>query len=145
LPVRLAANGAAGSFHGLRRRPIMLTRCHTLVFSLMCSAMLLAFMPSAQAAEKHPAETAGLKSGENETATTIKFVNKSKQTVKIYWIDFEGERETRRTLKDGETYEVETTYLTHPWLVTDEKDNAWYIYFPDAQPRTVEITAPEKK
>jgi von Hippel-Lindau disease tumor supressor len=123
----------------------MFTLCQKLVFSLVCSTILLACMPSAQAEEKHAAEKAGLKSGEYEIETTIKFVNKSKKTVKIYWINFDGERETRKTLKDEETYEVETTYLTHPWLVTDENDNAWYIYFPDAQPRTVEIVAPEKK
>lgn len=123
----------------------MYSSCNKLVFSVFCAAILLACAPAAQAAEKHPAEEAGLKSGEYEIATTIKFTNKSKQTVKVYWINFDGERETRMTLKDGETYEVETTYLTHPWLVTDENDNAWYIYFPDAQPRTVEIVAPEKK
>jgi hypothetical protein len=34
--------------------------------------------------------------------------------------------------------------LTHPWVITDEDDNAWYVYFPDAQPRTIEILAPKK-
>ena len=123
----------------------MFTPCYRLVLSLICVTCLLAWVPSAQAEEKHPAETAGLKSGESEVETTIKFVNKSKQTIKVYWINYEGERETRETVKDGDTYNVTTTYLTHPWLITDEKENAWYIYFPDAQPRTVEVVAPEKK
>ena len=35
--------------------------------------------------------------------------------------------------------------MTHAWLITDENDKAWYVYSPDAQPRTVEIVAPEKK
>ena len=75
---------------------------------------------------------------------TIKFVNKSGKTVKVYWLDYDGDRKLYETLKDGESYEQQT-YLTHPWVITDENDDAWYVYFPDAQPRTVEIVAPGKK
>ena len=40
---------------------------------------------------------------------------------------------------------MQQTYVTHPWLITDADDNAWDVYFPDAQPRIVEIVAPKKK
>ena len=108
-------------------------------------AILLAWAPSAYADKKHPAEEKGTKSISGDVETTIKFVNKSKQTIKVYWLDYEGERVARETVKDGGSYEVAKTYLTHPWLITDEKDNARYVYFPDAQARTVTIIAPEKK
>jgi hypothetical protein len=49
-----------------------------------------------------------------------------------------------QTLEDDESYEQDT-FLTHPWVITDADDNAWYVYFPDAQPRTVEIVAPKQK
>jgi hypothetical protein len=111
----------------------------------LCLAMLLVCAAAAHADTKHPAEEQGIKSTSGEVETTIKFVNKSKQTIKVYWLDYEGERVSRETVKDGESYAAEKTYLTHPWLITDDKDNAWYVYFPDAQPRTVEIVAPKKK
>jgi len=32
----------------------------------------------------------------------------------------------------------------HPWLITDAGDNAWWLYFADAQPRTIDIKAPAR-
>ena len=40
---------------------------------------------------------------------------------------------------------MQPTFVLHPWLVTDAQDNAWGIYFPDAQPRTVEIPSPRTR
>jgi hypothetical protein len=90
---------------------------------------------------KHWAETKGTKSTSSKVETSLKFVNRSKQTVKVYWLDYEGKRQLKETLEDGQSYESKRTFLTHPWLITDKDENAWDIYFPDAQPRTVEIIA----
>jgi hypothetical protein len=117
---------------------------YRLVLPYLCLAILLARAPSAYADKKHPAEEKGTKSTSGDVETTIKFVNKSKQTIKVYWLDYDGDRVFYNTLEDGESYEQQT-YVTHPWLITDEKENAWYVYFPDAQTRTVAIVAPEKK
>jgi mannose-6-phosphate isomerase-like protein (cupin superfamily) len=92
--------------------------------------------------KKHAAEAKGIKSTHHKVETTIKFVNRSRQTIKVYWLDYEGNRQFRATVKEGDSYESKRTYLTHPWLITDTEDNAWSIYFPDAQPRTVEILGP---
>ncbi len=94
--------------------------------------------------EKHPAELQGIRSINSDVETTIQFVNESEQTIKVYWLNFEGKREGGTILKPGECHEG-TTYLTHPFLIADQDDNAWYVYFPDAQPRTVAIVAPNKK
>jgi hypothetical protein len=91
------------------------------------------------APRRHPAEEKGIKSLESTIPAALKLVNRSKQTVKIYWIDYKGKRKLHATLQPGETFDSDT-FVTHPWLVTDTKDNAWAIYFADAQPRTVEIT-----
>ncbi len=91
---------------------------------------------------RHAAEAKGLKSIDSKVETSIKFVNQSKQTIKVYWLDYEGNRQLRATLKDSEAYGSQRTFLTHPWLITDEEENAWHIYLPDAQPRTVEIREP---
>jgi hypothetical protein len=94
--------------------------------------------------KKHPAEEKGIKSADTEVETMITFTNKSGKTVKVYWLDYDGGRVHYQTLEDKESHD-QHTYLGHPWLITDEKENALYIYYPDAQPRTVEITPAEKK
>jgi hypothetical protein len=107
-----------------------------LSFVLACPSM-------GRAEKKHPAEEKGIKSVNGDVEAKIKFDNKSGKTVKVYWLDYDGNRKLYQTLKDEESYEQET-FLTHPWVITDEDDNAWYLYFPDAQPRTVGIVAPGK-
>src|SRR5262249_31930988 len=92
--------------------------------------------------KKHAAERQGLKSTQGKVETAITFVNRSKQTIKVVWIDYDGKRQFRETVKAGESYVPRRTFLTHPWLITDQDENAWDIYFPDAQPRTVEIFGP---
>ena len=118
------------------------TARHALVFLLSLS-FIVACPLSGRAEKKHLAEEKGIKSVNSDVEAKIKFDNKSGKTVKVYWLNFDGNRELYQTLKDGESHEQET-YLTHPWVITDENDNAWYVYFPDAQPRTVEIVAPKK-
>ena len=93
--------------------------------------------------KKHPAEEKGIKSINSDVSTEMTFTNKSGKTVKVYWLDFNGERKLYNTLEEKESY-LQQTYLTHPWLITDEKDNAWHVYYPDAQPRTIEIPEPDQ-
>ena len=97
--------------------------------------------PAARAQEKHPAEKKGIKSLDSSIPAALKIVNRSKQTVKLYWINYQGKRELYATLPPGGSYDSDT-FLTHPWLVTDEKENAWAIYLADPQPRTVQVTGP---
>ena len=96
-------------------------------------------------AKKHPQEKKGARSLRSERESRITFINKSGQTVKIYWLDFDGERVLYQTLKHGEKYELQRTYLTHPWLVTDKKDQAWEVHLPKPNGSTVVIEAPKKK
>jgi hypothetical protein len=97
----------------------------------------------APAARSARAPEKDVKSISGDVATTMIFVNNSGEMVKVYWIDYHGKRKFYMALKDGESYQ-QPTYLTHPWLITDEDGNSWDIYFPDAEPRTVEILAPNK-
>jgi hypothetical protein len=106
--------------------------------------LLLVWPAFSYAEKKHPAEEKGLKSGDSDVETRITFVNKSGKTIKVYWLDQDGDRQHYQTMKDGESHE-QHTYLTHPWLITDEDDNAWYVFFADAQHRSVEIAAPKKE
>ncbi|PYL06467.1 MAG: hypothetical protein DME33_13590 [Verrucomicrobia bacterium] len=86
----------------------------------------------------------GLKSETGNVKARITFVNRSKQPLKVYWLDYNGERVLYKKLKPSESY-TQDTYMTHPWLITDLHDNAWDVYMPTMQPRTVIITAPKKR
>ena len=46
------------------------------------------------------------------------------------------------TIKGGNTWGT-STYLTHPWVVTNEAERGWGVYYPTIQPRTVAINVPE--
>jgi hypothetical protein len=92
--------------------------------------------------KRHAAEEKGLRSADSKVETAIKFVNKSGQTIRVYWLDYDGKRQWKAALAAGDSYESPRTFLTHPWLITDKDDNAWSIYFPDAQPRIVEVVGP---
>jgi hypothetical protein len=85
-----------------------------------------------------------LKSENGDVKTRITFVNRSKQPVKAYWLDYSGERVFYKELKPSESYSLDT-FVTHPWLITDLHDNAWDVYMPTVQPRTVIISGPKKR
>jgi hypothetical protein len=96
------------------------------------------------ASTKHSLEEKDLKSETGDVKARITFVNRSKQPVKVYWLDYRGQRVLYKKLKPSESY-TQDTYMTHPWLITDLYDNAWEVYMPSVQPRTVIITAPKKR
>jgi hypothetical protein len=108
-------------------------------FAATAFSMMLA-APFANADTLHPAELAGIKSVVG-AATKITFVNRSTENIRVYWIDYTGTRVLYRTLAPGEEYQL-NTYLHHPWVITDDNGNAWTVYYPEAQPRRIEVTRP---
>jgi von Hippel-Lindau disease tumor supressor len=109
-------------------------------FLLLLTAVLLSLPTATLGQTKHPAEEKRVRSqvGGDSVRTSMKFVNSSASIIKIYWLDYKGKRVLYGTLKPSEELQL-TTYLTHPWLITDGEDNAKSIYFPDGQPRIVEL------
>ena len=71
--------------------------------------------------------------------TSIRFDNKSGKIVKIYWLDYSGNRKLYKVLEKDQVHNQQT-YVTHPWLITGDDDRAMQIYFPDSQSRTVVIS-----
>jgi von Hippel-Lindau disease tumor supressor len=104
---------------------------------LACVFVICWFNP-VLAQKKHIAEEIGIHSIDGNSSTAVEFVNNSKQTVKIYWLDYGGKRKLYKYLAVGESY-IQQTYLTHPWLTTDIQDNALQLIFPDSHIKTVEI------
>jgi hypothetical protein len=92
---------------------------------------------------RHPDEVNGARSSVSRVATTLRFVNKTTRKLKVYWLDFQGQRRLYRILQPGKVFS-QATFVTHPWVVTDEADKARAIYYPTAEPRTVAIEEPTR-
>jgi len=72
-------------------------------------------------------------------ATTVKFTNNAEGRIKLYWLNTQGERVEykRGGLAKGETH-TQGTFVTHPWLITNEQDQCMGIYTPES-PGTVTL------
>jgi len=57
---------------------------------------------------------------------TVGFRNKRKSPIRIYWINFNREKQLHATIAAGQSVS-EQTYLTHPWMVTDLSDKCLAI------------------
>lgn len=68
----------------------------------------------------------------------VTFDNQSSKVVKVHWINFNGERELYKTLSPREKY-TQSTFLTHPWVVTDSEDNGLKFHEPTRKPSSVVI------
>lgn len=90
-------------------------------------------------AQHHQAEIDGAAySVAGKFRTNIRFLNRSGEIRKIYWLDYEGKRKLFKELLAGQEHRLDT-YLTHPWLITDKNDMALEIYFPDTKERVIEL------
>lgn len=56
--------------------------------------------------------------------------NRSKIEIKTYWIDWDGKRQQRRSIKPGEEIAIAKTYEGHPWLLTDTEGKGLGMYIP---------------
>jgi hypothetical protein len=74
-----------------------------------------------------------VRSKESSLATSILFKNSSKFDIKIYWIDYSGEKIFYRDLPSGQSFRQETFY-THPWLVTDSQGGPKMLFFAGKEP-----------
>ena len=87
----------------------------------------------------HPAEVEKIAySVSGKYRTTISFLNRSGETRKIYWLDYQGKRKLYQVLLAGQEHGLDT-FLTHTWLITDKNDMALDIYYPDTKERVVEL------
>ena len=88
--------------------------------------------------ELAPKLKARLYSIESKTQLKIEFYNHSHQIRKLYWIDFDGYLVLYATLKPSDEFSVKT-FLTHPWLITDEYDQPLDIHYPKPKEKIIEI------
>ena len=78
----------------------------------------------------HPArDEANLRSLSSSNATILVLDNRTSIDYSLFWLDYEGKRESRGVLPAGERVE-ESTFATHPWLITKRDGQGVAIYIP---------------
>lgn len=87
-----------------------------LLMTLAAASLWLFSVSAVQAA----CNEQGLRSQKGDKTTTIEFINKSKRTINVYWIDYKGKRQLYHTLRPGQRV-GQDTYRTHPWILTTER------------------------
>ena len=79
-----------------------------------------------------------LRSQNSDTPTSITFINKSGQYRGILWLDFDGQPKDYANLNSGERVTL-STFMTHPWMITDGPGNCIQIVMPRGGGRVVEL------
>jgi dipeptidyl aminopeptidase/acylaminoacyl peptidase len=70
--------------------------------------------------------------------TSLTFVNRTAETVRLYWLDAEGERQPYGTLAAGAERD-QHTYAGHVWLITDAADRVLAVFEASEEPGTAVI------
>lgn len=94
---------------------------------LLLLALLIGLTAAATAAgaatapRQHRAELAQCKITQNHSLvgskrTSLRFVNKTRQPVRVDWLDYTGVRVFYAKLAAGAAY-TQSTWFTHPWVV----------------------------
>lgn len=78
-----------------------------------------------------PGAERNLRSQESRISTNVTFVNMTRQTVTVHWINYEGNLVQYWTLATDEEIEVQT-YVSHPWVIRDRSLNTIGVFLPRA-------------
>jgi hypothetical protein len=109
-----------------------------IISSTLLSFAISADVPAANAQSKQCVSESVSSSQNGKIATEITFINQRSAPVKLYWLDYLGQRKFY-TLIAPRNRITQSTYVTHPWVITDTNDNCLGVYYPDGQPRIVKI------
>ncbi|KAJ7238689.1 hypothetical protein C8J57DRAFT_1373608 [Mycena rebaudengoi] len=72
-----------------------------------------------------------LRSANGNTPTNIAFVNFRATPIHLWWISYDAKRVTGGTVAGNGGRQDMSTFLTHPWLITDEQSGEGLgIWFP---------------
>ena len=84
-----------------------------------------------------------LRSESGRFPVTVTFVNRTKDDVRLWWLDYTGQRKLYATLKPG-SIERRPTFYTHPWIVTTAKNGECLLAIEsDFFPSLVRIGPPD--
>ncbi|MFH8794133.1 caspase family protein [Streptomyces sp. NPDC017941] len=84
-----------------------------------------------------PASMAALlRSAHAEQSTHIEFSNACEQSLRLYWLDYEGHAQLYRVLAPGESY-LQQTFVSHPWISVEAGGTIRSAFLPSAAPARV--------
>jgi TIR domain-containing protein/von Hippel-Lindau disease tumor suppressor protein len=88
---------------------------------------------SASRLRNHPPEQEkSYRSLDSKHPATLKFINQTNIPIRLYWLDFTGNRVFYNSLLPGQFY-VQNTFINHPWLVTDMSDEPIALFVPEVE------------
>jgi len=70
------------------------------------------------------------KSIDSVERTNITFENARQSPTRLYWLDYTGQRKLMATLQQGVSTNL-STFMTHPWVITDTADQCVAIFRPE--------------
>ena len=105
--------------------------------TLLALAMLLG-TTNAHAAGLTCPEEQQLHAVKGDVATSITFVNQTRRPVRVYWINYKGDRQFYAEVAPGRSYDQQT-YVTHPWVVTNNAEDCLGVYLPQRSPTSAII------
>ncbi|MEO1207861.1 MAG: hypothetical protein AAFV45_16175 [Pseudomonadota bacterium] len=70
-----------------------------------------------------------LKSVDSGQAVSVRFVNRSGGYRVVTWLDYNGNPVDYKHLQSGQSY-TQSTYVGHPWMITDGPGNCRQIFVP---------------
>ncbi|MEB3180679.1 MAG: hypothetical protein VKL59_16875 [Nostocaceae cyanobacterium] len=110
-----------------------------IISSTLLSFTISTGVPAANAQSKQCASESVSISRSGKIATEITFINQRNAPVKLYWLDYSGQRKFYTLIAPSNRI-TQSTFVTHPWVITDNNNNCLGVYYPDGQPRIVEIS-----
>ncbi|MGP0058997.1 MAG: caspase family protein [Beijerinckiaceae bacterium] len=75
-----------------------------------------------------------LKSVDARRPTGISFKNSRDTSIRIFWIDYAGKRKLYGSLSYGQSLSLQT-FMTHPWVITNNVDTCIGVYLPETPAR----------
>jgi len=93
-----------------------------------------------------PAKHPDLKSSSRSLDSLgLSIMNQSPTELSLYWIDWQGRKQSRGSVKPGTMRYIEKTYVGHVWLLTDAEDKPLGLYVPkEARNSIIHYTAQEQ-
>lgn len=85
-----------------------------------------------------PLSEEGMAQPDGGPDTTIRFVNQTRGTVKLFWLPGDGKRTPYGSVAAGTSREMHT-YSGHYWLVTDEADKPLALFVGERGPGIAEV------
>ena len=93
----------------------------TMRTGLVAGIVMLAALPAMAEPVLPPVDCgreAASRSLNSGRSTFVTFVNRLDESVRVYWLNFDGRRVYYRDIEPGESYR-QLTFVTHPWVVTN--------------------------